>query len=59
VVGLGAGPGHPRGGHHPGDLQERAPTRLRISNKTVRNHVSNIFTNLAVADRAQTIVRAL
>ena len=33
-------------------------TRLRISDKTVRNHVSNIFTKLAVADRAQAIVRA-
>lgn len=32
--------------------------RLRISEKTVRNHVSNIFTKLAVADRAQAIVRA-
>lgn len=33
-------------------------TRLRISEKTVRNHVSNIFTKLAVADRSQAIVRA-
>lgn len=33
-------------------------TRLRISDKTVRNHVSNIFTKLAVADRAQAIIRA-
>jgi DNA-binding NarL/FixJ family response regulator len=33
-------------------------TRLHISQKTVRNHVSNIFTKLAVADRAQAIVRA-
>jgi DNA-binding NarL/FixJ family response regulator len=33
-------------------------TRLHISDKTVRNHVSNIFTELAVADRAQAIVRA-
>ena len=32
--------------------------RLRISDKTVRNHVSNIFTKLAVADRAAAIVRA-
>lgn len=32
--------------------------RLRISDKTVRNHVSNIFTKLAVADRAEAIVRA-
>jgi DNA-binding NarL/FixJ family response regulator len=33
-------------------------SRLRISDKTVRNHVSSIFTKLAVADRAQAIVRA-
>lgn len=33
-------------------------TRLHISDKTVRNHVSNIFTKLAVADRAEAIVRA-
>ena len=29
-----------------------------LSPKTVRNHVSNIFTKLQVADRAQAIVRA-
>lgn len=33
-------------------------TRLVIADKTVRNHVSNIFTKLAVADRAQAIIRA-
>ena len=34
-------------------------TRRRVvSPKTVRNHVSNIFTKLQVADRAQAIVRA-
>lgn len=32
--------------------------RLTISLKTVRNHVSNIYTKLQVADRAQAIVRA-
>ena len=32
--------------------------RLRISDKTVRNHVSNIFAKLAVADLAHAIVRA-
>jgi DNA-binding NarL/FixJ family response regulator len=31
---------------------------LAISEKTVRNHVSNIFTKLAVADRAQAVVKA-
>jgi DNA-binding NarL/FixJ family response regulator len=29
-----------------------------VSHKTVRNHVSNIFLKLQVADRAQAIVRA-
>lgn len=33
-------------------------TRLGISAKTVRNHVSNIFTKLQVVDRTQAIVRA-
>jgi len=32
--------------------------RLGISHKTVRNHVSNIFGKLHVADRAQAILRA-
>ena len=32
--------------------------RFVLSAKTVRNHVSNIFTKLHVADRAQAIVRA-
>ena len=32
--------------------------RFVISAKTVRNHVSNIFTKLQVADRAQAIIRA-
>jgi DNA-binding NarL/FixJ family response regulator len=32
--------------------------RLVLSDKTVRNHVSNIFAKLQVADRAQAIVRA-
>jgi DNA-binding NarL/FixJ family response regulator len=33
-------------------------TRLVLSPKTVRNHVSNIFSKLQVADRSQAIVRA-
>ncbi|SNY64778.1 response regulator [Paractinoplanes atraurantiacus] len=32
--------------------------RLGLSDKTVRNHVSSIFTKLRVADRAQAIMRA-
>ena len=32
--------------------------RLYLSPKTVRNHVSNIFTKLQVTDRAQAIIRA-
>jgi DNA-binding NarL/FixJ family response regulator len=32
--------------------------RMTLSQKTVRNHVSNIFSKLQVADRAQAIVRA-
>jgi DNA-binding NarL/FixJ family response regulator len=31
---------------------------LSLSPKTIRNHVSSIFTKLHVADRAQAIVRA-
>jgi DNA-binding NarL/FixJ family response regulator len=32
--------------------------QLRISAKTVSNHISNIFNKLQVADRAQAIVKA-
>jgi len=32
--------------------------RLSLSPKTVRNHVSNIFSKLQVVDRAQAIIRA-
>jgi DNA-binding NarL/FixJ family response regulator len=32
--------------------------RLGLSEKTVRNHVSNIFSKLQVADRAEAILRA-
>lgn len=41
-----------------GQPNQSIASRLAISEKTVRNHVSNIFTKLAVADRAQAVVRA-
>ncbi len=41
-------------GHNNQEIAER----LVIANKTVRNHVSNIFSKLQVADRAQAIIRA-
>jgi DNA-binding NarL/FixJ family response regulator len=41
-------------GHSNSDISQR----LALSPKTVRNHVSNIFSKLQVADRAQAIVRA-
>jgi DNA-binding NarL/FixJ family response regulator len=33
-------------------------SRLYLSDKTVRNHVSNIFTKLHVTDRAAAVARA-
>jgi DNA-binding NarL/FixJ family response regulator len=41
-----------------GDSNAAIARRLVISQKTVRNHVSNIFTKLRVADRSQAIVKA-
>ena len=41
-----------------GDSNAKIARRLFLSPKTVRNHISNIFTKLQVADRAQAIVRA-
>jgi DNA-binding NarL/FixJ family response regulator len=41
-----------------GTSNQEIASRLYLSQKTVRNHVSNIFLKLQVADRAQAIVRA-
>jgi DNA-binding NarL/FixJ family response regulator len=41
-------------GHSNSEIAER----LLLSMKTVQNHVSNIFSKLQVADRAQAIIRA-
>ena len=42
--------------HH--ETNPEIARRLHLSQKTVRNHVSNIFTKLQVSDRAQAIIRA-
>ena len=41
-----------------GRTNEEIAEHLVLSLKTVRNHVSNIFSKLQVADRAQAIIRA-
>jgi DNA-binding NarL/FixJ family response regulator len=41
-----------------GSSNTEIATHLYLSQKTVRNHISNIFTKLQVADRAQAIVQA-
>ncbi len=41
-----------------GENNTEIAEHLHLSQKTVRNHVSNIFSKLQVADRAQAIVRA-
>jgi DNA-binding NarL/FixJ family response regulator len=41
-----------------GEGNRAIAARLSLSEKTVRNNVSNIFTKLHVADRSQAIVRA-
>ena len=41
-----------------GHTNQEIAEQLVLSLKTVRNHVSNIFSKLQVADRAQAIIRA-
>lgn len=41
-----------------GQSNQAIAQRLALSHKTVRNHISNIFAKLQVADRAEAIVRA-
>lgn len=41
-----------------GNTNDQIARSLVITSKTVRNHVSNIFNKLQVADRAQAIIRA-
>lgn len=41
-----------------GDSNQAIADRLDVAGKTVRNHVSNIFTKLHVSDRAEAIARA-
>lgn len=41
-----------------GHNNQEIADQLFIANKTVRNHVSNIFSKLQVVDRAQAIIRA-
>lgn len=41
-----------------GEKNQTIAEKLVVSEKTVRNHVSNIFTKLQVADRSEAIVRA-
>jgi DNA-binding NarL/FixJ family response regulator len=41
-----------------GKINQEIAKELFVSLKTVRNHVSNIFLKLQVADRAQAVIRA-
>ena len=41
-----------------GHTNTQLAARLVLSPKTVRNHISNIFSKLQVADRTQAIIRA-
>ncbi len=41
-----------------GRTNQEIAEQLGLTLKTVRNHVSNIFSKLQVADRAQAVIRA-
>lgn len=41
-----------------GYTNQQLAAHLLLSPKTVRNHISNIFSKLQVADRAQAVIRA-
>jgi DNA-binding NarL/FixJ family response regulator len=41
-----------------GHSNAQIAAQLVLSTKTVRNHVSNVFTKIQVVDRAQAIVKA-
>jgi DNA-binding NarL/FixJ family response regulator len=41
-----------------GLINQQIAVRLRISSKTISNHILNILNNLQVVDRAQTIIKA-
>jgi DNA-binding NarL/FixJ family response regulator len=41
-----------------GRSNQEIAAQLGLTLKTVRNHVSNIFSKLQVADRAQAVLRA-
>ena len=41
-----------------GATNNQIAEKLVISDKTVRNHITNIFGKLQVADRAQAIIKA-
>lgn len=41
-----------------GDKNNEIAEKLVISDKTVRNHITNIFSKLQVADRAQAVIKA-
>lgn len=41
-----------------GNTNQQIASQLYLSPKTIRNHISNIFAKMQVADRAQAIIRA-